>query len=144
VYEWAAGDSWANAYLEHIEFANSSGSPEWNVSEGTIQTGIELIAWRFREHPEWGRARWGVNVFEHKMFSATFCAGVVGQRGQEICDRVNDILEGVTPVEDKKWVGVRLAGDNRYGTNSAIVRWANENRAALLAEKPWESVIIYL
>lgn len=118
VYEWAAGDAWANAYLEHIEVANSTGAPNWDIDEGSIDTLIDLMVWRFQVHPEWGQARWGINVFQHKDFSATFCAGQVGQRGEEICRRVNERLSGI---ESKEWIGMRLAGNNRYGTNSAVV-----------------------
>ena len=143
VYEWACGDSWANTYLESVEVINSGGAPDWDVAEESFDTLIELMVWRFQQHPEWGLARWGINVFEHKMFYPTSCAGQVGWRGEEICRRVNERLEGVIPVEDKKWTGVRLAGDNRYGTNSAVVRWANANWDALKAERPWETVIIY-
>ena len=133
VYEWAAGDAWANAYLEHIEVANSSGAPDWNIDEGSIDTLIDLMVWRFQVHPEWGLAKWGINVFQHKDFSPTFCAGKVGQRGEEICQRVNEVLTGN---ESKRWTGMRLAGGNRYGTCTAVI-------AGFESDYDWSKVVIF-
>ena len=133
VYAWAAGNTWANTYLEHVEVANSSGAPEWDVDERSINSLVELMVWRFQVHPEWGLAKWGVNVFQHKDFSPTFCAGKVGQRGEEICQRVNEVLTGN---ESKRWTGMRLAGGNRYGTCTAVI-------AGFESSYDWSKVVIF-
>ena len=39
-------------------------------------------------------------------------------------------------IEEKRWVGMRLAGDNRYGTNSAVVK-------AFESEYDWSKVVIF-
>jgi hypothetical protein len=85
---WHAGDFQANSTSIGIENVNSSGAPHWGVSEETINTLVNLcrdVATRHGLLP----LRPGHNFFQHKTFFNTYCAGRVGDRLQEIADRVN-------------------------------------------------------
>lgn len=85
---WHSGNREANYTSIGIENVNSSGAPDWNVANETVDTLVQLvrdIAVRNNLLPlEVGR-----NLFQHKDFKRTFCAGVLGGRLQEIADRVN-------------------------------------------------------
>lgn len=90
---WHSGNWDANVTSIGIENVNSSGAPNWDVANETIDTLVNLvrdIAKRNGLFP----VRVGVNLFQHKDFFATYCAGRVGDRLQEIADRVNG---GSTP-----------------------------------------------
>lgn len=96
---WAAGDSWANWHLLHVECVNSAGAPGWPVADGTVATLVELLAGKCREH---GIARLAVgeNLFGHRDFYNTFCPGVLYGRLGEIADRVNALLDSGAESED--------------------------------------------
>lgn len=85
---WHSGNREANYTSIGIENVNSSGEPNWNVANETVDTLVQLvrdIAIRNNLLPlDVGR-----NLFQHKDFKKTFCAGVLGGRLQEIADRVN-------------------------------------------------------
>lgn len=85
---WHAGNWDANSSSIGIENVNSSGAPNWDIADSTIDTLVELvrdIATRHGLMP----VQVGKNLFQHKNFVATYCAGKVGDRLQEIADRVN-------------------------------------------------------
>lgn len=85
---WHAGDWDANSSSIGIENVNSSGAPNWDVADSTIDTLVELvrdIATRHGLMP----VQVGKNLFQHNNFSPTYCAGKVGDRLQEIADHVN-------------------------------------------------------
>lgn len=96
---WATGNTWANTWLLHIECANSAGEPDWPVAEETVDTLVEFLAHKCREH---GIARLAVgeNLFGHKDFYNTFCPGVLYGRLGEIADRVNALLDSGAESED--------------------------------------------
>ena len=85
---WHSGNREANYTSIGIENVNSSGAPDWNVANETVDTLVQLvrdIAIRNNLLPlDVGR-----NLFQHKDFKKTFCAGVLGGRLQEVADRVN-------------------------------------------------------
>lgn len=91
---WAAGDSWANNYLIHIENVNSGGEEEgWPVAEETIQTCCELLA-DIAARQGWDHYTVGENLYGHRDFYATFCPGVLYDRLAEIAERANAIING--------------------------------------------------
>lgn len=90
---WAAGDRWANASLLHVECVNSAGAPDWPVAEDTVDTLVEFLADKCREHGI-ERLEVGKTLFGHRDFYNTFCPGVLYARLGEIAERVNDNLEG--------------------------------------------------
>ena len=96
---WATGNTWANTWLLHIECVNSAGEPDWPVAEETVDTLVELLADKCREH---GIARLAVgeNLFGHRDFYNTFCPGVLYGRLGEIADRVNALLDSGAESED--------------------------------------------
>ena len=76
-----------------IEHVNASGSPDWAIDEKTFNTSVELardIAERHGLLP----LVVGKNLFQHKDFSATYCAGRIGERLQEYADKVNAMNNG--------------------------------------------------
>ena len=96
---WATGDTWANTWLLHIECANSAGEPDWPVAEETVDTLVEFLAGKCREHGIGGLAVGG-NLFGHRDFYNTFCPGVLYERLGEIADRVNALLDSGAESED--------------------------------------------
>ena len=96
---WATGNTWANASLLHIECANSAGEPDWPVAEETVDTLVEFLAGKCREHG-FGRLAVGDNLFGHRDFYNTFCPGVLYGRLGEIADRVNALLDSGAESED--------------------------------------------
>lgn len=71
-----------------IENVNMTGAPDWLIDEATFNTLVELvrdIATRRKLLP----LVVGKNLFQHKNFAATYCAGKLGDRLQELADRVN-------------------------------------------------------
>ena len=86
-----------------IENVNSSGAPEWNVADETFNTLVELvrdIATRHGLLP----LRVGVNLFQHKDVSRnpTACAMKLGDRLQELANRVNNTAAGQSPAAPRK------------------------------------------
>ena len=96
---WAAGDSWANTRLLHIECVNSDGAPDWPVAEETIDTLVEFLADKCHEHNV-APLVVGQNLFGHRDFYNTFCPGVLYERLDEIADRVNALLDSGVESED--------------------------------------------
>ncbi len=90
---WAAGHSWANWNLLHVECVNSAGEPDWPVAEETVDTLVEFLADKCREHGI-GRLAVGENLFGHRDFYGTFCPGALYDRLDEIANRVNARLNG--------------------------------------------------
>ena len=96
---WATGNTWANASLLHVECVNSAGEPDWPVAEETVDTLVEFLAGKCREHGI-GRLAVGGNLFGHRDFYNTFCPGVLYGRLGEIADRVNALLDSGAESED--------------------------------------------
>ena len=96
---WAAGDTWANTNLLHIECVNSAGAPDWPVAEETVNTLVVFLANKCREH-RIGQLTVGQNLFGHRDFYNTFCPGVLYDRLDEIADRVNALLDSGAESED--------------------------------------------
>lgn len=89
---WAAGNSWANGNLIHIEAVNSSGAPEWAVSDETFETLAELMADIARRNNMYPLVV-GKNLFGHKDFYNTFCPGVLYNRLGTLAQMANEIVE---------------------------------------------------
>ena len=71
-----------------IEHVNSSGAPNWSIDEKTFNTSVELVRDIAKRHGLLP-LRVGVNLFQHKNFAPTYCAGRMGDRLQELADKVN-------------------------------------------------------
>ena len=97
---WACSNAWANNSLISIECVNSGGEAEgWPVAEETIDTLVEWLADKSREHG-FGHYVVGENLFGHKDFYATFCPGVLYDRLGEIAERANALLDSGAESED--------------------------------------------
>jgi hypothetical protein len=72
-YAWAVGNTSGNESSISIEMADSSGDPDWQVSEATWKSAARLAAWLFakvvREAPT------SDNFFPHQHWSSTDCPG---------------------------------------------------------------------
>ena len=93
---WHSGNRNANYTSIGIENVNSTGSPTWDVAESTFNTLVELtrdVAMRNNLLP----LVVGKNLFQHKDFKRTFCAGKLGDRLGELANRVNDLLGTPAP-----------------------------------------------
>lgn len=71
-----------------IEHVNSSGAPNWSIDEKTFETSVELVRDIAKRHGLLP-LKVGVNLFQHKDFAPTYCAGRMGERLQELANRVN-------------------------------------------------------
>lgn len=163
---WHAGDSWANRNLISFECVNSGGEAEgWPVSEATVDTLVELLADKCREHGIPSLSV-GSNLFGHRDFSATFCPGALYPRLGEIAGRVNALLAApalpealagfsdidpsawyVAPLEraaSEGWIGGypggRMAPDEAVTRGQAACIIANAARAEF--ERPFEDVAV--
>ena len=76
-----------------IEHVNSSGSPNWDISDETIQTGGELLA-NIAKQLGWNHLAIGENVFFHSDFKSTYCPGKLRDAGlgQKEVDIANSLL----------------------------------------------------
>lgn len=76
-----------------IEHVNSSGSPNWDISDETIQTGGELLA-NVAKQLGWNHLAIGENVFFHSDFKSTYCPGKLRDAGlgQKEVDIANSLL----------------------------------------------------
>lgn len=102
---WHAGNSTANRTTIGIEVVNSTGAPDWNVAEASIDTLVELVADIAKRNNMYPLVV-GKNLFGHKDWSATFCPGVLYPRLDEIARRANEMIKNGSSdgewVEDKK------------------------------------------
>lgn len=65
----------ANQESIGIEHVNSTGAPNWDIADGTIQTGAELLA-NLAKQLGWNHLKIGENVFYHSDFRNTSCLPV--------------------------------------------------------------------
>lgn len=68
------GDWLSNTRAVTIEIANNGGSPEWSVSEDSLDTAIELIADIAKRNNLFPLIK-GKNLTWHNMYTATICPG---------------------------------------------------------------------
>lgn len=79
-----------------IEHVNKKGAPSWEIDEQTFKTTIELHYDIAKRHGLLPLVP-GKNLFQHKNFAATYCAGRVGDNLQRIADGVNAMANGNAP-----------------------------------------------
>lgn len=72
---WHAGVWSVNQESIGIEHVNSTGAPNWDIADGTIQTGAELLA-NLAKQLGWNHLKIGENVFFHSDFKQTACLPV--------------------------------------------------------------------
>lgn len=81
-----------------IENVNKTGGPDWLIDDSTFNTLVELVT-DVAKRNALGKLVVGQNLFQHKNFASTYCAGKMGDRLQELADRVNGGASGgATPV----------------------------------------------
>lgn len=90
---WHAGNYTANQESIGIEHVNSTGAPNWDIADGTIQTGAELLA-NLAKQLGWNHLKIGENVFYHSFFRQTSCPMKLRDAGlgQKEVDIANSIL----------------------------------------------------
>lgn len=72
-YAWACGSTEGNNASISIEMCNSSGSPNWGVSETTWRSAARLAGWLFARVI--GARPTSSTLVRHKYWSSTACAG---------------------------------------------------------------------
>ena len=74
-----------------IEVANSTGSPDWKVSDESFETLVLLVADISKRH-NFGKLILKENLTYHSMYSNTLCCGpYLLSKLPELCNRVNNI-----------------------------------------------------
>lgn len=122
-----------------IENVNSSGAPNWSVSDATKNTLVELCADIVRRNPGIGRLEYGRNLHGHKEVAApgrgTACPVTLIAFLPELARRVNDLVFGgggspaPTPQPGKK--------SNQEIANEVLAgKWGNnpQRRDSLIAQ----------
>lgn len=93
---WHAGNWAANCTSVGIENVNSTGAPAWDVADTTFNTLVELVHNIAERHGLLPLVV-GKNLFKHKDFFQTACPAKLGDRLQELADRVNGAQAGPAP-----------------------------------------------
>lgn len=111
----------ANQESIGIEHLNSSGAPNWDIADGTIQTGAELLA-NLAKQLGWNHLKIGENVFFHSNFRQTSCPGKLRDAGlgQREVDIANSILrtgkvDNPTPTPASNPVSTPTKGNTTSG-----------------------------
>ena len=137
---WATSTAYGNNSFISVECVNSGGEAEgWPVAEETIDTLVEWLADKSREHG-FGHYVVGQNLRGHKDFSATFCPGVLYDRLGEIAERANALLDSGAESEDEMIdydlladkVAERIANFEQNGV-ALRNRWQGTDEAACRA-----------
>lgn len=102
-YAWAAGDTWANSYLEHIEVCNEALYAPYPIAEAAIENLAYFMALR-SIYRGWGYYtftgnKYTGNLHYHQEYSATYCPGVLIPRIHEIANRANQKIKEMTMPE---------------------------------------------
>lgn len=119
---WHAGDYWANTHTIGIENVNSTGAPNWDVDERTIETCCELMADIAHRHGLYPLKR-NRNVWGHRDFQSTYCPGVLYDRLDWMCERANTIYY------DKYLEDAMAKLDKEDLDNVAIAVWSYWNKS---------------
>ena len=111
---WAQGSKKWNQRVASIEMANSTGAPDWKVSDETLDACIELIA-DIMIRNKLGKANYtgdiSGNLIEHNMTASTSCPGpYVHKKMPHIESEVNKIIKGDMRLHER---GYFIKGD--YG-----------------------------
>ncbi len=127
---WHAGNWNANITSIGVEHCNSSGAPEWNINQATIDAGAKLCADIAKRHGL-GKLVVGKNLFPHSAFSATACPGKLTGRLQEIADKANAINSlPVTPAQATCLYRVRKSWVDAASQKGAFKDLANAKKCA--------------
>lgn len=118
---WHAGVWSVNQESIGIEHVNSSGAPNWDIADGTIQTGAELLA-NLAKQLGWNHLKIGENVFFHSDFRQTSCPCKLRDAGlgQREVDIANSILgtgkvDNPTPTPASNPVSTPTKGNTTSG-----------------------------
>lgn len=138
---WATGNAYGNSSLISIECVNATGDPTWTVADATVDTLVEFMADKCREHG-WGHLTVGENLFGHRDLYNTYCPGDdLYSRLVDIADRVNANLNGEEvddlPTPSDVW-NYGLGQNAEVGNNDMaawkMLSWTNHDTAALFKE----------
>jgi len=95
---WHCGNYPVNQRSIGIENVNSSGAPNWSVSDATKNTLVELCADIVRRNPSIGRLEYGRNLHGHKEVASpskpTACPMTLLSFLPELARRVNELVAG--------------------------------------------------
>ena len=89
---WHGGCTFANTKTIGIETLNSTGAPDWKVSDETYDTLVSLvadIAYRHGIYP----LKHGKNVFGHREYAELYGAGPTACPGPYLFPRLDDICK---------------------------------------------------
>ena len=111
---WHCGYWPGNCRTIGIETVNSTGAPDWLVSEATFNTLVKLVAdiakrnnlGRLKFEPD---ADWP-NLSAHRDWSPTYCPGdYLYSRMNELADRANEINYPNPAKAELKWTPLKIA-----------------------------------
>lgn len=115
---WTNGHWPSNKRSVTIETSNSSGAPDWLVSDTTLDTLIRLVADIARRN-NLGELVVGKNLTYHSMYANTLCPGpYLLSKLSEIAIKANRINNSLTPRTTNLTDGTYYIND--YGTNKYI------------------------
>ena len=115
---WTNGHWPSNKRSVTIETSNSSGAPDWLVSDTTLDTLIRLVADIARRN-NLGKLVVGKNLTYHSMYANTLCPGpYLLSKLSEIAIKANRINNNITPRATNLTDGTYYIND--YGTNKYI------------------------
>ncbi len=91
---WTNGNWEANCRAVTIEIANSTGAPNWEISNDSLNSAIALVA-DIAKRNNLGALIPFVNLTMHKQYSATACPGpYLQEKFTYIAEKANEINEG--------------------------------------------------
>lgn len=141
---FAQGSKKWNQRVVSIEMANSTGAPDWKVSDETLDSCIELIA-DIMIRNKMGHANYTGdltgNLIEHRMTASTSCPGpYVHKKMPHIEAEVNMIIDGKIRLHER---GYFTKGD--YGRSVlALKKWLKKKgfRSSLLLTRTYGSGMV--
>ena len=141
---WHCGNWDMNCKTIGIEHVNSTGAPEWQIADGTIKTGAELLT-NLARRLGWSSLRYGQNVIYHDDVIKTYCPGMIrrANAGLRIIDLTNQMLSGgsVTDVREQEYAPPKLASqypDGLWLYHDYVGNWrsAPSRNGAVMATYP--------
>lgn len=134
-YAWAVGNTEGNVETISIEMANISVAPHWAVDEDTLRAAARLAGWLFAHVIKARPTR--NNVFVHKHWSQTSCAGPFVDANFDRLLRMTQTFyfhftdaPNLTKVQ-RIQIALEVDADNKWGafTDSRAMTMRNASRA---------------
>lgn len=126
---WTTGSFSADGPAVTVETVNSSGAPDWKVTDAQLETLAQLAA-DLSTRYGWGRLDRS-RVMGHREFASTSCPGpYLWPRLDDIVARANQILDGAetkpSTAPAKPAPGLPATGAEGAPSRADIERWAAE------------------